>query len=319
MQNRTLKEMNVMKGKLLKGLHQKKQQFQKAVPEEKRKLLFQLLGASIAGITVLVLLYYVLIGSKHITTDNAYVAGDIAQISAAVAGTIKEVHCKDTDVVKAGDVLVTIDDTDAKLAFIRAQAELDKAQTDCERAKIDYERRLALVKTGSVSAEEITNAKNAFSATKAVFQAAEAVFKQAQVDLARTIVRSPVDGVVAKRQVQLGQRVQPGFMLLSVVPSLELYVNANFKEVQLRKVKVGQPVKLMADFYGSSVKYHGKVAGIAGGTGAAFAVIPAQNATGNWIKVVQRLPVRIELDPEELKKHPLQVGLSMLVDIDVSD
>lgn len=300
-------------------LMQKKQQFQKAGPEEKRKLLFQLLGAFVAAIALLVLLYYVFIGSKHITTDNAYVAGDIAQISASVAGTIKEVHRKDTDVVKAGDILVTIDDTDAKLALIRAKAELDKAQTDFDRAKIDYERRTSLAKTGSVSAEEITNAKNAFNAAKSISEAAEAVFNQAQVDLARTIVRSPVDGIVAKRQVQLGQRVQPGFMLLSVVPSLELYVNANFKEVQLRKVKVGQPVKLTADFYGSSVKYHGKVAGIAGGTGAAFAVIPAQNATGNWIKVVQRLPVRIELDSEELKKHPLQVGLSMLVDIDVSD
>lgn len=308
-----------MKDDFVKAVKEKKLHFQKAEPEQKRRILFQLLGAFIVIIALLSLLYYIFIGSKHVTTDNAYVAGDIAQISAQVMGTIKAVHCKDTDVVKIGDILVTIDDTDAKLALARAKAELDKAKTDVDRAKIDYERRIVLAKTGSVSAEEITNAKNAFSATKAIANAAEAVFSQAQIDLDRTIVRSPANGIIAKRQAQLGQRVQPGFVLLSVVPSLELYVNANFKEVQLRKVKVGQPVKLTADFYGSSVVFHGKVAGIAGGTGSAFAVIPAQNATGNWIKVVQRLPVRIELDPEELKAHPLQVGLSMFVDINVSD
>lgn len=308
-----------MKDNIIKAIGQKKQLFQKANAEEKRKILFQLLGISVAVIATLALLYYIFIGSKHITTDNAYVAGDVAQISAQVMGTVKEVHCKDTDVVKVGDILVTIDDTDAKLALDRAKAELSKAKTDFERAKIDYERRSALAKTGSVSAEEITNAKNAFNATKAVADAAETIFKQAQINLDRTIVRSPVAGIVAKRQAQLGQRVQPGFVLLSVVPSLELYVNANFKEVQLRKVRIGQSVKLTADFYGSSVVFHGRVAGIAGGTGAAFAVIPAQNATGNWIKVVQRLPVRIELDSNELKQHPLQVGLSMLVDIDVSN
>jgi membrane fusion protein (multidrug efflux system) len=124
--------------------------------------------------------------------------------------------------------------------------------------------------------------------------------------------------VIAKRQVQLGQRVQTGTILMSVVPTLNLHVDANFKEVQLKKVRIGQPVELIADFHGDSVVYHGKVVGIAGGTGSAFAVIPAQNATGNWIKVVQRLPVRIELKPEELKEHPLQVGLSMQVDIDIS-
>lgn len=293
--------------------------FLKDSAEDKRKKLFLMLGGFIGAVGIIFLAYYIFVGSKHVSTDNAYVGAEIAQIAASVNGTIKEVPCKDTDIVKSGDVLVVIDDTDAKLVFARAKAELDKALADLERAKVDCDRRVALAKSGSVSAEEVSNSKNAFKSAQAICDAAQAAFNQAQVDLERTIVRSPVDGVVAKRQVQLGQRVQPGFVLMSVVPVHALHVNANFKEVQLRKVQVGQPVKLSADFYGSSVIFHGKVAGIAGGTGSAFAVIPAQNATGNWIKVVQRLPVRIELDPEELKAHPLQVGLSMQVDIDVSD
>ena len=136
------------------------------------------------------------------------------------------------------------------------------------------------------------------------------------MDLERTIVVSPVDGIVAKRQVQLGQRVQAGMPLLTVVPVQDMHVDANFKEVQLENVRVGQPVKLHADIYGSSVTYQGTVEGFSGGSGAAFSAIPAQNATGNWIKVVQRLPVRIKLDPAELQKNPLKVGLSMSAEID---
>jgi membrane fusion protein (multidrug efflux system) len=140
---------------------------------------------------------------------------------------------------------------------------------------------------------------------------------QAAVDLERTIIRSPVDGVIARRQVQLGQRVQPSTPLLSVVPVQDMYVDANFKEVQLKDVRPGQKAELIADLYGDDVVYHGVVKGFAGGTGAAFALIPAQNATGNWIKVVQRLPVRIRLDPAELLAHPLRVGLSMTAKVDL--
>ena len=141
----------------------------------------------------------------------------------------------------------------------------------------------------------------------------------AQLNLERTTLRAPFDGVIAKKDVAAGKRAQVGASLMSVVPLSQVYVNANFKEVQLRKVKVGQPVTLTADLYGGGVKFHGRVAGLAGGTGAAFSLIPAQNATGNWIKVVQRLPVRVNLDPAELRSRPLQVGLSMKADIDVSD
>lgn len=285
---------------------------------EKRKALFLIFGFFVGAIALVFFFYYFFIGSNHVTTDNAYVGAEIAQVSAATGGIIEKIHCKDTDRVKVGDVLVTIDDTDAKLMLARAQADYDKAEAELDRTKMDCERRSKLSKSGSVSAEEVTNSKNAFKSAQAVLDAAKASLEQAKVDLERTIIKSPVDGVVAKRQVQLGQRIQAGANLMAVVPMLSLHVDANFKEVQLKKIRVGQPVELMADFYGSSVVYYGKIVGIAGGTGAAFAVIPAQNATGNWIKVVQRLPVRIELDPKELEKHPLRVGLSMQVNINVS-
>ncbi len=141
---------------------------------------------------------------------------------------------------------------------------------------------------------------------------------QARLDLDRTVIRAPIDGVVTRRNVQVGQRVAPGAQLMLVVPVGQLYVDANFKEGQLTRVKVGQPVKLKSDLYGGGVEYHGRVVGLSGGTGSSFALIPAQNATGNWIKVVQRLPVRVALDPRELAEHPLRVGLSMDAEIDVS-
>lgn len=146
--------------------------------------------------------------------------------------------------------------------------------------------------------------------------AARAQLAQARLNLQRTVIRAPIDGVIAKRAVQVGQRVQVGAPLMTVVPVDQAYVNANFKEGQLARVQIGQPVELTSDLYGSSVKYRGRVAGLAGGTGSAFSLIPAQNATGNWIKVVQRLPVRIELDAAELRAHPLRVGLSMKATID---
>jgi len=287
--------------------------------DSKRKSLFVLLGLCVFLMALVFSVYYFFVSSNHVTTDNAYVGAEIAQVTSLVGGIVKAIHYKDTSVVNAGDVLVNIDDTDARLVLARAKADLSKAQADLDRTKLISDRRQALTKSGSVSAEEVSNAKNAFKAAQAVFDIAKISLEQAQVDFDRTTVLSPIDGVIAKRQVQLGQRVQSGMALMSVVPMQTMHVNANFKEVQLRKVRIGQLVKLTADFYGSSVIYHGKVVGIAGGTGSAFAIIPAQNATGNWIKVVQRLPVRIELDSEELKNHPLQVGLSMQVDIDVSD
>ncbi len=240
----------------------------------------------------------------------------------------------------------------------RANAQLAAAQADLERAQVDLKRRQALVASGSVSGDELTRAQNAFEAATAQLAAAKAGtaqaaanlksataakeantaliadttvadhpdvsaararLEQARLDLRRTTIVAPMDGVVARRQVQLGQRVQPGMPLMAVVPVEEMYVEANFKEVQLARVRVGQTAKLHADLYGKSVTYHGVVDGFSGGSGSAFAAIPAQNATGNWIKVVQRLPVRIRLDPGELQAHPLKVGLSMSAEIDTRD
>ena len=147
---------------------------------------------------------------------------------------------------------------------------------------------------------------------------AKAALDKAQLDLSRAVIRTPFDGVVAQNKAQIGQRVHVGDVLMSVVPVNQAYVDANFKEGQLTRVRAGQPVTLTSDLYGSGLVFHGRVQGLSGGTGSAFAVIPAQNATGNWIKVVQRLPVRVALDPRELAEHPLRVGLSMTATIDIA-
>jgi membrane fusion protein (multidrug efflux system) len=348
----------------------------------------------LSGLVVLAALgstaYWKLYAQHFVTTDNAYAAAEVAQITPAVGGIVLAVNVKDTQAVKRGDVLFAIDPTDARLAVARATAELDRAvrrvqsyvandnnlsaqisardadaerataqliaaQADLARAKVDYSRRQALVESGSVSGDELTRAKGVFDTSTAQLAAARAAaaqaiankrsavaakeangalisnstvdnnpevaaartgLDQAKVDLERTVLRAPMDGVVAKRQVQLGQRVQPGMPLMAVVPVNDIYVDANYKEVQLTKVRVGQPAVLHADIYGKNVTYHGVVEGFSGGSGSAFSAIPAQNATGNWIKVVQRLPVRVKLDPAELQANPLKLGLSMSAEID---
>jgi membrane fusion protein (multidrug efflux system) len=238
----------------------------------------------------------------------------------------------------------------------RAKADVDAARAQVNNAKVDLDRRQALAASGAVSAEELTTAKTAYinaqarlagmeaAAAQAVatqkaaegtlaaqavmtqgsvdsnpmVAAARAALNTAKLDLERTTLRAPVDGIVTRRQVQVGQRVQTGASLMTIVPTSQVYVDANFKEGQLKKVGIGQPTTLESDLYGGGVTFHGKVVGLAGGTGSSFALIPAQNATGNWIKVVQRVPVRIQLDPKELAEHPLRVGLSMKAKIDVS-
>jgi membrane fusion protein (multidrug efflux system) len=356
--------------------------------QQRKRWLLRLLFVVIS-LLVLFLAYWWWLGSRIVSTDNAYTATEVAQVAASVDGTIKGVNVIDTQAVKQGDVLAEIDPADAKLSLIEAQAELETtvrrvegyflnnqtlsaqvlareadleralaelqaAQADDERAAIDLKRRRALSSSGSVSADELTRAKNAWHAAQANMlashanvalaranvesalgarrinqaltantsvqahpevQLAQARKEQAQLNLDRTVIRAPISGVVAKRQVQLGQRVQAGTTLLAIVPTERMYVNANFKEVQLNNVRVGQSVEVISDWYGNAVKYRGTVTGFSGGSGASFAVIPAQNATGNWIKVVQRVPVRIALDPEQLRAHPLGVGLSMTVRI----
>jgi membrane fusion protein (multidrug efflux system) len=229
-------------------------------------------------------------------------------------------------------------------------ADIARARSDLERAKTDLTRREALSSSGAVSGDELTNAKNRFAEAQAALAqaqasreaaagsreanrvlisgvsieqnpevaAAKARLDAAQLALDRTVIKAPIDGIVSKRQVEVGQQAAVGVPLMAIVPEGEAYVDANFKEVQLKKVRPGQPVTLTSDLYGSSVRFHGRVRGLSGGTGAAFSLIPAQNASGNWIKVTQRLPVRIDLDPKELADHPLRVGLSMKAAVDVS-
>ena len=328
----------------------------------------------------------------HVETDNAYVGADSAQVTPLVSAAVAEVAVVNTQLVKKGDVLLRLDDSDARLAVAKAQAEylkarrqfsqtaansgslaaqvnardadigqasaqLAAAQANFEKARVDLSRRQELASSGAVSGEELTTARNAFSTAQANLAlaragiaqasatrgaareswaanqaliagstidnspevaAAKAKLDQALLDLQRTVILAPVDGVVTNRQVQVGQRISAGSPVMTIVPVNSVFVEANFKEGQLSKVMPGQKVELTSDLYGKDVVYHGRVAGFSGGTGSAFALIPAQNATGNWIKVVQRLPVRIALSPAELAKHPLRVGLSMEATIETS-
>jgi membrane fusion protein (multidrug efflux system) len=328
----------------------------------KRKKLLLILGAVVLKGVVGYGLYSHYYGSKFIATDNAYTAAENAQITPAISGIVREVLVSDTQQVQKDDIVVVLDDTDARLALAQAEAELGRAsrrvrgyvandanlaaqlraaQADLARAQVDLERREALASSGSVSGDELTRARNAFATAQASVAAAlgareanavliadaseqtnpevelaRARRDQALVNLERTVIRAPMTGVIARRSVQVGQQVQAGSPLLWIVPTHEVHVDANFKEVQLERVRIGQPVEVRSDLYGRSVSYRGRVAGLSGGTGSTFATIPAQNATGNWIKVVQRVPVRIELDAAELAARPLQVGLSMTATID---
>jgi membrane fusion protein, multidrug efflux system len=302
-----------------------------AKSRRKRITLFALLAVTVAAAGGGYYTYWKHVGSRYVSTDNAYSAAEVAVVTAEIDGAVSAVNVVDSQQIKHGDVLIVIDDTDARLALRQAEADLARARaqvasatSDLERSGIDLQRRQALVASGSVSGDELTkvingagDARASLNAARAAVALAQARVDKAKVDLGRTVIRSPIDGVIARREVQLGQRVQPSTPLLDVVPVSEMYVNANFKEVQLKKVRPGQSVELESDLYGKKVVFHGVVEGFNGGTGAAFALIPAQNATGNWIKVVQRLPVRIRLNPDELAAHPLRVGLSMNAKVDL--
>ena len=323
--------------------------------------------------------YEWLVASHYESTDNAYVQGNVIQITPQIGGTVMAILADDTDYVKAGQPLVRLDPADSKVALDQAEANLAqavrqvrtlyanngslgaqitlresdvvKAQTEIARATDDLNRRQSLVGNGAVSREELSHAQTQLANGKSALAAAQAgvaaareqlvssqamtegtsIDKHPSVMLAaakvreawlasqRTALPAPVDGFVARRTVQLGQRVAAGTPLMSIIPLNQLWVDANFKEVQLRNIRIGQPVTLTADVYGKKVEYKGAVTGLGMGTGAAFALLPAQNATGNWIKVVQRVPVRVALDAAQVAQNPLRVGLSMEVTVDVSN
>jgi membrane fusion protein (multidrug efflux system) len=299
------------------------------------------------------------------STDDAYVSGNVVQITPQIAGTVIAIGADDTQFVAAGQPLVQLDPTDAKIALDQSEAQLAKTvrdvrglfatsaelqatvamrRSDVARAADDLARRERLASAGAVSAEELHHAHDALDSAQSALVAAQqqleanrarvdrttvethpevlaaaARVRDAYLTYARTELPAPVSGFVAKRAVQLGQRVGPGAALMAIVPLDQVWVDANFKEPQLAGMRIGQPVTLVADIYGGKVTYHGKVAGFGAGTGSAFALLPAQNATGNWIKVVQRVPVRVALDPQELALHPLQIGLSMQAEVDTRD
>ncbi len=316
-------------------------------------------------IAVVWFLYWYLYLSHQESTDDAYVAGDVIQITSEVPGTVLAVHADDTQTVVRGAALVELDPSDAALAVASAEAELAHAVRDVSgyyaqyaqakaeaaaheatrvRAASDLKRREPLLVGGAIAAEELAHAKEilveqtaAVDAARAraeslevqvhgttlsthprVLQAAASV-RSAYIALRRTHLVAPVDGVVAKRTVHIGERLAPGVPLMSLVALSDVWIDANFKEVQLRHLRVGQRVTVRTDVYGSEVVYHGKVAGLSAGSGSAFALLPAQNASGNWIKIVQRVPVRIVLDPTELAKHTLRLGLSAAVRVDIAD
>jgi membrane fusion protein (multidrug efflux system) len=309
--------------------------------------------------------YWLIHGRYHESTDDAYVGGNLVQITPQIAGTVIAIHADDTHYVKAGQTLVTIDKADARVMVEQAEAQLAKTvrsvrnlretsgegeaqvtlrRSELRKAEQDLARRRSVEASGAVSGEELQHAIDSVNAARAALDAAQkqlgaqralvdradvhdhpdvraaaARVRDAYLTLGRTELPAPVAGFVARRSVQVGQRVAPGNVLMTVAPLEDVWVDANFKENQLAHLRPGQPVTLIADAYGSSVEFHGKVAGFGAGTGAAFALLPAQNATGNWIKVVQRVPVRVVLDRQELDQHPLQIGLSMKVDVDTHE
>jgi membrane fusion protein, multidrug efflux system len=303
------------------------------------------------------LLYQRFYGSSFETTEDAYASGNLVQLMPQVSGTVLTIYADDTDLVKAGQILIKLDQADKDIALEQAEAELAQAvrevrvlfasrdqltaelavrQAELARAESDARRRESMSARGLVSREELDHARDELSGAQAALQAArEAVtamharidgttvanhpnvaraaarVKDAYLAVQRATIRAPVSGYIAKRSVQLGQRVEPGMPMMAIVPLQQLWVDANFKEVQLERMRIGQPAHVTADVYGKRVEYDGTVAGVGIGTGSAFALLPTQNASGNWIKVVQRVPVRILLSPKQLAEHPLRIGLSM--------
>ncbi|MFW2178078.1 MULTISPECIES: HlyD family efflux transporter periplasmic adaptor subunit [unclassified Moraxella] len=363
---------------------------QKKSSRRKNLLIFTLL---VLAIMATLAFFYLTQWRYEVATEDAYVNGNQVQITSQITGTVQAIGVNDTDVVKAGQLLISLDQADNALALETAKAQLKTAihqfktqsanvtqadtsiiqaqtamnevdaqikasQVALQSAQADYQRRATLLSQNAVSKEEVQHAMDAVNKAKTqldaslarqataktavdtakaqrnttianlgdrnvlsqpVVQTAITNIENAWLNLNRTQIIAPIDGQIAKRSVQLGQKINAGTALMTIVPLHELWVDANFKESQLKDIRLGQTVTLISDIYGEDVVYHGKVVGLSAGTGSAFSVLPAQNATGNWIKVTQRVPVRVALDSKELLAHPLRVGLSMHASIDSRD
>jgi membrane fusion protein (multidrug efflux system) len=331
----------------------------------KRTKILLLIAAIFIVLGALWAAYWVLVLSKREQTDDAYVNGNKVVISAQVSGTVIAVLADDTQLVKAGQVLVRLDPIDAETSLSRASSALaqtvrqvrqerltadqydsaiETRKLELARAEADLAKREPLLADKAIAPEEVRHARESVELARAALaQAArqsagahalvdgaqvednpavlqaKAAYRDAWIAAQRNAVVAPVTGYVAERSVQLGQHIQAGQALMTVIPLNALWVDANFKEVQLRHLRIGQPAQVRSDLYGGAFIYHGHVQGMSAGTGAAFALLPAQNASGNWIKVVQRVPVRIQIDDSDLVKSPLRVGLSATVTVDTTN
>ena len=341
------------------------QDAQDAGNQRKRKLW-------LGGLALLVILvglgvwgWHEMYGRWSESTDDAYVNGNVVEITPLVTGTVVSIGADDGDLVHEGQVLLNFDPSDSLVGLQSAEANLartvrqvrglfsnvngTKAQVaaqkiEVQKAQDNYNRRKSLAVGGAISQEELSHARDDLASAQSALRnneqqldttsalvdntavashpdvmAAAAQVRQAYLEHARTTLIAPVTGYVAKRTVQLGQRVQPGTALMAVIPLNQLWIDANFKETQLHQMRIGQPVDIESDIYGRDVKYSGTVDSIGAGTGSAFALLPAQNATGNWIKIVQRVPVRIHINADQLTEHPLRVGLSTTVEVNLHD
>ncbi len=333
--------------------------------KKQRKRVLLLLTGIFIIIGVAYLIYWFLVLRHHQETDNAYVSGNQVQIMSQVPGRVVSVNFENTDLVKSGDILLTLDPTDAEQAYEQAQTALANTvrqthqliinskqyqanialkKTELSKAQNDLKRRVVLGSVDAIGREELQHARDAVDAAQAsldvaiaqynanqalvlntplekqpAVEQAAAKLRDAWLALQRTKVVSPITGFVSRRSVQVGAEIANGAPLMAVIPANEMWIDANFKETQLANMRIGQPATVVTDFYGDDVVFQGKVVGLDMGTGSAFSLLPAQNATGNWIKVVQRLPVRIELDAKQLAEHPLRIGLSTTVRVDTAD
>ncbi|MFD1260342.1 HlyD family secretion protein [Entomomonas asaccharolytica] len=333
-------------------------------PSRQRRKWLLILTVVVVVAILLVILWYLLYGQWYESTDDAYVNGNIVQVTPLVSGTVVSIGADDGDLVQQGQTLVSLDPNDTEIALQQAaanlantvrkvrslystvdsfEAQLKSSQAGLQKAQEDFNRRQKLIAQGAISREELSHAlttlqeaqanviniKQQLQSNKVLVDntvlrthpdvlAAATQFEQAYLNQLRSNLTAPVSGFIAKRSVQVGQHVEKGSQLMAIIPLHQVWVDANFKETQLEYMRIGQPVTLEADIY-SDVVYHGYVESLGVGTGSAFALLPAQNATGNWIKIVQRVPVRIRLDAKELDKHPLRIGLSMTVKVDLHD
>lgn len=272
-----------------------------------KKLVYFLAAAVILGLVLLTI--YFISNNSRVSTDDAYIEGRIHSIASKISGTVKSVPISDNQSIKSGDLLVEIDPIDYELKVNEAQASLDLRQASFQQATRDRERAEVLYKQEVVSKEKHENVLTAYNLTRAQLEAAEVQLKIAKRNLEYTKIYAPCDGYITKKAVELGNQIQASQPLMAVIALDDIWVAANFKETQLKNVRPGQPVEIKVDTYPGK-KFSGKVESIMAGTGAAFSLFPPENALGNYVKVVQRIPVKIVFDKTTDAEHILRIGMS---------